>query len=141
MIFDHGIKIAYMSSEDIDTDWLCPECDLMHKSNGTGPANLPLLTRLLQILPSEDVLGGLPSTFHDIAYRLCPAGWKVVTLYGGVYYEAVDKITADQMYLNLMLQKVKANTHNWFSEWWYTKMAYRNYNAVVTLGDSSYRGC
>lgn len=137
MIIQKAAKVVYLDAFDLQEGFVCPECGKAFQANGTGPSNMGLFARILKGMPSELVVGGLPARFHDAAYLLCPAGWKVVCT--AVYPEvtATDKPSADQGYFNLM-----RNTHKdaqGFASGMLWTIAKRNYLAVKWGGKSSYR--
>ena len=136
---DRKNKIVRIFCEDQGKEEPCPECGVLFSANGTGPENKPKVTKFLQSIVFDDVLGVVPPAFHDYCYLLCPAGWVVVMRYNGEDVSAWSKKSADSAYLKLMLEQVDAKCRNWFSKRFYTRLAKVYYKAVVNMGDSSFK--
>jgi len=139
MIVDKRGKTMYVSVNDMSPKVVCPACSSPHKirCNGTGPQNKPILTKLLQLLPSEHYIGGFAPFCHDLAYSLCAVGWALTVEYLGVIRTAVDKDSADLLYLDLMTAQVNRLAPPALRPIMRLN-ARRNYEAVHLAGDSSY---
>jgi len=130
-------KVVYLDDYDLIVGFACPECGKTFRPNGTGPTNMSIFARLLKGLPSELVTGGIPARFHDSAYLLCPAGWRVVYAPANRQFVAVDKISADKGYYKL-IQWVHKDAQGLAAAIVWI-MAKRNYLYVKWGGKSSFR--
>lgn len=139
MMIDQNGKTLYVSIADQTHKVVCPACKPPHRirCNGTGPQNKPILTKLLQLLPSEQYIGGFAPWCHDLAYSLCAVGWALTVEYLGVIRTAIDKDSADLLYLDLMLAQVNRLAPPALRPIMRLN-ARRNYSAVHLAGDSSY---
>lgn len=104
----------------------CPRC-LMDVTNGIGPADLPLVTEFLHMLPSSHIFYEA-ANWHDIAYHLGTT--------------ELDRKNADRMFLGLMKSIINIRC-NFYSKPWYRLSAYRNYFCVRLMGSKffNYKGC
>jgi len=137
MLIDKPGKTLYIDIADLSHKWVCPVCGRRLRANGTGPTNKPLLTKALQLLPSEKYIGGFAPKMHDVAYTICPAGWALNVEYLGKSYTAIDKFSADIMYRDLMHAQVNRLAPRYLQPIMHIN-ADRNYQCVIIGGHSSY---
>ena len=123
---------------DMTDGFMCPVCNKPYTPNGTGPANNKWLTRLLKMLPSNSAVGGLPPRFHDIAFLLCPKGYRISFNFGGELFVAYDFDSANNAYYNLMKRQIKDHV-TWSLRGVCYFFAWRNYTAVDKFGKKSYK--
>jgi len=132
-------KVVWTYPIDAGVTHACPECGVPYLSNSTGPASMPLATRLLHGLWSEKYLGGFPPHVHDYASLLCPAGWTVVGVLDTVTVVCKTQEQAARGYLKMMLLRVNRLTEPGVKRDILRGLAYRNYQAVRLLGNSSFK--
>ncbi len=133
----HISKTVELDDSDLLNGFYCPVCGVFYKSNGTGPANEPMITDALHDLPSEAIVGGIAPAFHDVAYLLCSVGWRVKYK----DHEAHDKNSADLCYKYLIEDENEKENTGFFSaerRWLVYCLAERNYLFVHAFGNSSY---
>lgn len=104
----------------------CTRC-LVATGNGIGPADIPILTKFLQIFPSSHLFKNA-ANWHDYLYHL------------GL--NEADRKKADDTFLYFMRLAVK-NECSWYLKPWYTLQAYRNFWFVKKFGKRyfNYAGC
>lgn len=124
---------VWLNAYDLENGFLCPVCNRLFVPNGTGPQSSPVVSELLKMLPSEDIVGGLPPRFHDSAYFLCPAGF--IVHFADV--TAWDKASADEGYRALMVSGHKDSQGP--AKALIELIAERNYLFVHAFGQSSYK--
>ena len=139
MLADAVNRILHIEERDVGLSVVCPVCNRYFRPNGTGPASVPLFTRILQMMPSEDYLGGFPPYVHDLAYLLCPEGWTIVVHLDNTFVTITNREQADKVYLRLMLRQVMMKTEPGLRRKYMRGLAYRNYKAVCVGGSSSYK--
>lgn len=96
-------------------------------ANGVGPADMPLATKFLHMLPSSHLFYD-SANLHDILYHI------------GRTEE--DRKNADNKFLEHMLVTVRTKCSG-YKRPWFTLAAYRNYYSVRWLGGRffSWDGC
>jgi hypothetical protein len=104
----------------------CPICGEA-VANGIGPADLPLTTKFLHMLPSSHLFYD-SANLHDRLYHIGRT--------------ESDRKNADKKFLEHMLATIKMNCAE-FRTSWYKISAYRNYYAVRWFGGKffNYKGC
>ena len=138
MFIDKKGRTLYIDYGEPLLGFNCPICGTYYKSNGTGPANNETVTKLLHKLPSEHYLGGFAAFCHDASYLVCGSGWAVHATYGkNGAVTAIDRDSADDMYLELMQYQVNHRC-GMLNSWWYHLQAKRNYKFVCDFGESSF---